>query len=236
MKKILVIAVALILLLSLAACGGGGGGGGGDNGGSADGDGTAAPASTNNDDPCPCCPDCIQAECVCEECGDNDDYDCKCSAPGGGDSFTFLVEMDINVTASTGKSSRTIVETTVILNEFNSSSWAGETEAVGEHTAFGFEYEDEIIYCRDYDYHVILSDFDPQKRDSITLSIDSFCDIEECFTEMNLFYYGTVYGFIDEETGQYTFELPIEGGIAKLVNHWDDGVAVDMTITVTWIH
>jgi len=50
---------------------------------------------------------------------------------------------------------------------------------------------------------------------------------------MNLFYYGTVYDFIDEETGQYTFKLPMEGGIAKLVNHWDDGVAVDITITVT---
>ena len=29
-------------------------------------------------DPCPCCPDCVQEECVCAECGDSDN--CKCSA------------------------------------------------------------------------------------------------------------------------------------------------------------
>jgi len=89
MKRILIIALALTLVFALAACSGGGGGG--DNG-TPDG-GTAAPAAPGDDDPCPCCPDCVQAECVCEECGGNDDYDCKCSAPGGDGFGTISFDM-----------------------------------------------------------------------------------------------------------------------------------------------
>jgi len=33
---------------------------------------------SGNDDPCPCCPDCIQEDCECEECADS--KDCKCGS------------------------------------------------------------------------------------------------------------------------------------------------------------
>ena len=65
-KKLASIALAMVCALSLlTACG---------SGGSA-----PTPPSSGNVDPCPCCPNCIQEECECAECGDSDG--CKCSLP-----------------------------------------------------------------------------------------------------------------------------------------------------------
>jgi hypothetical protein len=93
MKRILIVALALILVVALAACGGGGDGGSGSSGG---GNTPASPANSGGEDPCPCCPDCSQKkDCVCKVCGDNDDYDCKCSAPGGEHpSITYGIEIE----------------------------------------------------------------------------------------------------------------------------------------------
>ena len=91
MKKIFAIALVLALVFSLAACGGGGDGAAGGDG--TGGGAPASPVSSEDEDPCPCCPDCIQAECVCEECGGNDDYDCKCSAPEAASAKTYDIEV-----------------------------------------------------------------------------------------------------------------------------------------------
>ena len=241
-KRLMTIVLTMVLALTLlTACPfgsdtpDGGTSGGGDV--AAPPEATPTPTETpvptpEPKDPCPCCPDCIQEECECVECGDSDD--CKCKLPGSVGSFTFLVEIDINQIDSGGKSIISFVEATVLLDDFNSTGWFGGTEVSGEHTYLGWEYE-EVILCWDYVFSVKLSDFDPQKSDCITIDIDNYCDIEECFIKMNLLYYGIHYDFIDEETGGYTFELPMEGGVAKLENHWNDGVTVDMTITVTLV-
>jgi hypothetical protein len=111
MKKIFAIVLAIILALSLlTACkdavnapNGGGNSGGGNSGGSNSGGNSGAPSGGGNSaptnppsnppattpsatpsgdaDPCPCCPDCIQKECECIECGENDKYDCECKLP-----------------------------------------------------------------------------------------------------------------------------------------------------------
>jgi len=47
-------------------------------------------AAYSGEDPCPCCPECIQEECDCEECADSDD--CKCSVPGGEADWTISFE------------------------------------------------------------------------------------------------------------------------------------------------
>jgi len=236
MKKVFMIALALMLVFALAACGGGGGGG--DGGGSRDdgssGGGTAAPTATGDDDPCPCCPDCIQAECVCEECGGNDDYDCKCSAPGGGEPFTFLVEIDTNFVGSLGQVYRTIGTATVTLDDFDESGWFGSAEGYGIYTDWGHPDYVEVDGGADYDFTVRLSNYDPLKGDSITFGTDRFC-AEDGFLMMSFDYHRM--DLLDEKTGLFTFELPMENGVAKLIDHWVEPppglIVIDMTITVT---
>ena len=233
MKKILMVALTLILVLSLAACGGGGGGG--DNGGSAGGGGgAAAPTAAGDDDPCPCCPDCIQAECVCEECGGNDDYDCKCSAPGGGGPFTFLVEIDTNFVGSLGQVYRTIGEATVILDESDSSGWFGSAEGYGIYTDWGHPDYVEVDGGSDFNFTARLSNYDPLKGDSIMFGTNRFC-AEDGFLMMSFEFHRM--DLYDGATGLYTFEIPMENGIAKLVDHWKEPppglIVIDMTITVT---
>ncbi|MCL1830218.1 MAG: hypothetical protein FWG21_02180 [Oscillospiraceae bacterium] len=84
-KKIIAIVLILMLALPLAACGGGNN--------APTNPPSNPPAETpgvtpGNDDPCPCCPNCNQEECVCEECGGNDEYDCVCAVPDLGGIWT----------------------------------------------------------------------------------------------------------------------------------------------------
>ena len=246
MRKILMIALALMLVFSLAACGGGGDGGNG----SGSGGGTAAPSVAGDDDPCPCCPECVQAECVCEECGGNDDYDCKCAAPGGGGSFTFLVEIDTNFIGSLGQGNRTFGTATVTLDDFDSSGWYGSAEGIGEYTDWTVEGFALLEYDIGYDFTVQLSGFDPLKADSITIGVDRFCSETETWEDLDdiigtlkmdgaimmSFDYHRM-DLLDEKTGLFTFELPMENGIAKLVDHWVEPppgmIVIDMIIIVT---
>ena len=232
MKKIHIIALILILVLSLAVCGCGGG-----NGGASGGGGTDVPATSADEDPCPCCPDCVQNECVCAECGDNDKYDCKCSAPGGGDGpFTFSVEIDTNLTGSLGQVYRTIGTATVTLDEFDDSGWFGSANGHGEYSDWGDEIYAETENATSYDFFVRLANFDPAKSDSITVGTDTFCsNAGNKYVMLSFEMLRT--DLIDAETGLYTFKIPMENGVAQLIDHWNEPppglIIIDMTITVT---
>ena len=239
MKKFFAIGVVVIMaLFLLGACGGGSTGGSGSAGGggfAGGGGSTAAPAVEGGDDPCACCPDCVQKDCVCDECADSDD--CLCTAGGGDGPFTFLVEIDTNFIGSLGQVYRTTGTATVTLDDFDSSGWFGSAEGFGEYSDWGQDYL-ELEEATDYDFTVRLSNYDPLKGDSIKIGTDRFCT-------------GTGTGFLmlsfeilrtdllDEETGLYTFELPMENGIAKLVDHWKEPppglIVIDMTITATFV-
>ena len=139
MKKAFAIMLVLTLLISLAACGGDGGGGGGDGGGG----GTTAPPA--NEDPCPCCPECVQKECVCEECGDNDEYDCICAAPDVGGSWTISF---IDVTDSApqvGAEGMFAQDITLSFEASNlsvgdfSGQYSGEGKMMGVQDSSGYE-------------------------------------------------------------------------------------------------
>ena len=54
----------------------------------------------DNDDPCPCCPNCIQKDCECIECGDSDD--CECKLPNGGE-FDWIIVFDEATASSPNK-------------------------------------------------------------------------------------------------------------------------------------
>jgi len=145
MKKLLIIALMLILVLSLAACGGSGGGG--DNGGSAGGGGAAAPAAAGDDDPCPCCPNCIQKECECIECGDNDKYDCKCKLPGGG-SITYNIEIknkwvDIDSTCPyPGECGMESIALATVTMGPTGTGYSGTASGTGEYLWYNSHYWD----------------------------------------------------------------------------------------------
>jgi len=260
MKKLFVVALILIFVLSLLGACGDGGSGGGESGGG----GASAPVATTGGS-CPCYPGCGVAACengcdekVCDsKCKHNDgSYDCeegKCCTVGGG-SFTFLVEIDTNFTGSLGEGNRTLGKATVTLDDFDGSGWFGSAEGVGEYTTWTLSGFELLEYDIGYDFTVKLSDFDPQKGDGITIGIDRFCSETESWkdTEPNSPFYGEVLempgaimmsfdywrtDLIDEETGLYTFKLPMENGIAKLIDHWKEPppglIVIDMTITVT---
>jgi len=227
MKKIYMIAIALIMVLSLAACGGGGGGGGGGAGG---GD-TSAPLTSGDEDPCECCPDCTQGidcEYDCEEC--------ECCMGSGGGSYTFDVVIDTNLTGSLGQVYRTIGTATVTLDEFDDSGWFGSAEGYGEYSDWGDEIYAETENATSYDFFVRLANYDPLKSDSITVGTDTFCSNAGNRYVMLSFEW-LRQDLIDEATGLYTFELPMENGIAKLTDHWEEPapglIVIDMTITVT---
>ena len=230
MKKAYIIALALVLVFALAACGGGGDGG-------SSGGGTAAPTTNTDEDPCACCPDCVQKECVCAECVDNDKYDCKCSAPGGGEGpFVFLVEIDTNLTGSLGQVYRTIGTATVTLDDFDDSGWFGSADGYGVYSDWGDEIYAETENATDYDFFVRLANYDPLKSDSITVGTDTFCSNAGNRYVMLSFEW-LRQDLLDEETGLYTFELPMENGVAKLYDHWNEPppglIIIDLTITVT---
>ena len=85
MKKSIVVALAILLALSLlTACGGNSNTPANTSGGNNAANSPVISPSENpsgGDDPCPCCPNCIQKECECADCGDSDD--CECKSPGG---------------------------------------------------------------------------------------------------------------------------------------------------------
>ena len=233
-KRIIAIALTLILALSLAACGGGNIPPNASGGTYPTKPSATTPSATpsKDEDPCPCCPDCIQEECDCEECADSDD--CKCT-PGGlsNGPFTFKVEINTNFVGSLGQVYRTIGTATVTLNDSDSSGWFGSTEGHGEYTDFGPDYA-EIVEYRDYDFGVKLSNYDPIKGDRITIGVDTFSAVD-CFLMMSFEVHRT-----DLLNGElYTFELPMEKGIAKLEDHWVEPhpgqIVIDMTIIVTQV-
>ncbi|MCL1895992.1 MAG: hypothetical protein FWG03_05540 [Clostridiales bacterium] len=233
MKKFFVLGVVIVMtLFLLAACGGGSAGG--DD--SAGGGGTAAPATEAGDDPCPCCPDCIQEECECAECGDSDG--CKCRLPGGpGGPYTFLVEIDTNFVGSLGQVYRTTGTATVTLDDFDSSGWFGSAEGYGVYSDWGKDYQ-ELEEATDYDFTVRLSNFDPEKGDSIKVGADRFCTATGTgFLMLSFEILRT--DLLDEETGLYTFELPMENGKAELTDHWKEPppglIVIDMTFTATQV-
>jgi len=60
---------------------------------------------------------------------------------------------------------------------------------------------------------------------------------EDCFLMMSYEVHRT--DLFDFDTWLYTFELPMENGIAELIDHWKEPapgmIVIDMTITVTLI-
>jgi len=241
MKRFLAITLVIILALTLlTACPFGGDTP--DGGTSGRDDTLAAPETTptpptteppkpTTNDPCPCCPDCIQEECSCEECVNSDD--CKCSAPGGSEGpFTFLVEIDTNIIGSLGQGYRTIGTATITLDDFDSSGWFGSAVGAGIYTDISFEY----LEYQDYTFNVKLSNYDPQIGDSIMIGADTFSH-EDCYLMMSFEVHRT--DLFDFDTWLYIFELPMENGVAKLIDHWKEPppglIVIDMTITVTLV-
>ncbi|MCL1830219.1 MAG: hypothetical protein FWG21_02185 [Oscillospiraceae bacterium] len=80
-KRFISIALMLILAFSLVACGGGST----PPRENATNPPPTTPGATpsDKDDPCPCCPNCVQKDCECAECGDSED--CECELPGNDD-------------------------------------------------------------------------------------------------------------------------------------------------------
>ena len=97
-KKLFIVILVMMLVFSIVAC---------DGGSTSGGDNTLTPPETtppstetpepNPDakDPCPCCPDCIQEECFCEQCSDSDS--CKCAITGGRGIWTVLFDNAVAV-------------------------------------------------------------------------------------------------------------------------------------------
>jgi len=234
MKKISIIVLTLILVFSLVACRGGFGGNSGASGSSAD-----VTNSSTDKDPCQCCPDCVQKECVCAECGDNDKYDCECAAPGVGEGpFIFSVEIDTNLTGSLGQVYRTIGTATVSLDDYDDSGWFGSANGYGVYSDWGDEIYAETENATDYNFYVRLANYDPLKSDSITVGTDRFCsNAGNGYVMLSFEMLRT--NLIDEETELYTFEIPMENGVAILVDHWNEPlpglIIIDTTITIARI-
>jgi hypothetical protein len=129
MKKVIAIVLIMTLAISLAACGGKGGGGGGGGGG----------ANIPNDDkgdPCNCCPECVQKECVCEECGGNDEYDCVCTAPdlGGIWTISFIDVTDSSPQAGAEGMFAQDITLSFVATGLNEGGFSGEYSGEGKMT------------------------------------------------------------------------------------------------------
>jgi len=260
-KRIAVIAgilvVAFAISFGLAACSGSGGNipSGGNNGASGNGNAavpTTAPSATpsGNDDPCPCCPDCIQKECECAECGENDDYDCECKLPGGGGAFTFLVETKVTTKAdATMIVYNTFGEATVTLDQFEESGFYGVGEGIGRYSDWfgGFNGDAVLLEAETgYEFTVKLLNFDPRKSDSITVGINRFSADKERFESDGVIVEGVYTSLLfqmfrtdilDKETGLYMFELPMKDGVATQSWNYAETAPgnIDLTITVTML-
>ena len=267
MKKYFKLVLVMILALSLlTACGGGGGSSGGT-------DNDKPKTQTVNDkatddeeendeeeieiDPCPCCPDCLQIDCECFECGESDD--CECVLPGGGiGPLTFRVEYIAHyvVSGDTSCDIKTSGEAIVLMDQTNEAGHFGSAEGVGRYVHHKMT-EWELRHPEaPFDFIVQLSGYDPFNDKSFMLvSFDRFENEEaEIYTTMpdggemavsvpyiRLFFMLLLNEFIDEDTGFFTFPMTLNDWSVHETVKWDGSHAfvdsyeayLELTITIT---
>jgi hypothetical protein len=252
MKKLFAITLILILAFTLfAGCGGGGNGGGGNGSGG----GNAAQVSNDNEDPCPCCPECIQKECECIECGESDDCECKMPGGGGMGPLAFKVEYRAHYVVSGGVSCdiRTSGEAIVRMDQTNEAGHFGRGEGVGRYDYYHLD-EWELRHPEEtFDFIVQLSDYDPfNDKSSMIVSFDRLENEEaEIYTPnledpdnpelsmavpfIELFFMFLLNEFMDEDTGFFTFPMMLEDWSAHETFKWDGGneKTLELTITIT---
>ena len=212
------------------------------------------------DDPCPCCPNCIEKDCECIDCGDSNN--CECMLPSGNGPFMFKVEIDSSLNKdyrsemesngyTAGYSTRS--ETVVTLNESNDSGWFGIGNGNGEYYDCwgGPSSTTYLDWEKGYQYTVKLSNFNPSKADSITVGINQFAAIPEIAHSSLRNEDDEIIGLsamiemccediYDEGTGLYMFNLTMDkGGIATIVDTYEFGGTgkpnIIITITVTML-
>ena len=146
MKRFFIAMMVIALMLSLmTGCGGGGaggGGGGGDN---------AAPAGNESEDPCSCCPDCVQKECECVECGERDI--CECKMPRGGGPLTYDIAIETEYwdqdptcpfPDECGIVSNSSAKVTMEWDDSRNGYFGTSQDGVGEYLHFGSHYWDSL--------------------------------------------------------------------------------------------
>jgi len=125
-KWIALLFAALMMLSLLTACG---------EDSSTPDDGNSTPAGntsvSNGEDPCSCCPDCIQEECDCVECGDN--ADCKCKLPGGLLTYKVQKKIEFNCT----QPDCPFHEKIEISGEATTTVGSGSAEGTAQYDSYG---------------------------------------------------------------------------------------------------
>ena len=125
-KTIIIAAVMILTLFLLTACGG---------------NRSPAPAK----DPCACCPDCIQEECICDECGGNDEYACVCAAADSGGTWTISFKDVTDSSPQAGAEGLFAQDITLYFEASNlgeggfSGQYSGEGKMKGVQDSSGYE-------------------------------------------------------------------------------------------------
>jgi len=241
MKKWIALLLAVLMMFSLAACG-------------EDKDTPAGNTSTpNGGDPCVCCPDCIQKECECAECGDN--TDCKCKLPGGSAlTYDIVIDVENSCPYHDDSSSCGIITKGTARVTMNGSSSDGNGETIKNGMCGGEPPKTTNGDLRSYEFtaqlsisgdnKTILVGFDRLGPEEYTYNYSIWEGLEDSTSQSFFSFFfqqmmknptppenGLVV-YPNLETGLLIFEVPlIEGKGTEQQFKWGDNISISITLT-----